>query len=311
MKFARIGVVGLGHLGGTIAKVLTGDGEVHGCDLDPARCALAAENGITIEASPAAVAAVSDVVVLSLPESEAVAEVCCGRDGIASSGRRGLLVIDTTSGYPAGTLETAAGLQAAGMRMIEATITGPEGGIVGALKRDLTLMVGGDPVDVAEARPLLERLASHVVEVGPLSCGQIVKMVNNMCSAVALVATVEGMLVAAKHGIAPEVVAEAMLHGTGSNFQVRHLGMLREPPVENNVFALGLMTKDLRHMSRFARESGVPTILADTVFHLYELFTARLGYGVNLLRLREAMEEWAGVELPFSGAADRGAPVLR
>src|SRR5205823_4981597 len=119
--------------------------------------------GVVIEASAAAVARASDVVLLSLPYSDAVAQVCCGPDGIIASGKRGLLVIDTTSGYPTATLETAAQLRAAGMQMIEATVTGLEGGILGAAKRDLTLMVGGEESDVARARPILERLASHIV----------------------------------------------------------------------------------------------------------------------------------------------------
>lgn len=300
MNFQHIGVIGLGQLGGTIAKVLTEDGTVHGFDLDPARCAIAAAGGVVIESSAAAVAKASDVVLLSLPESDAVAKVCCGPDGIISSGRRGLLIIDTTSGYPTATLETAAQLKAAGIGMIEATITGLEGGIFGAMKRELTLMVGGDEGDVARARPLLERLATHIVYAGPLGTGQIVKMVNNMCSAVAMVATMEGMLVAAKHGISPWAVAEAMRYGTGANLPAQRLEWWHDPPSDSNVFSVGLMTKDVRQMSRFARESGVPAMMADTVFHLYEVFTARLGYNVNLLRLRDVMEEWAGVKLDLA-----------
>jgi 3-hydroxyisobutyrate dehydrogenase len=293
----HIGVIGLGQLGGTIAKVLTADGTVHGCDLDAARCKLAADAGVVIEPTPAAVARASDVVLLSLPESDAVGQVCLGPNGILSSGKRGLLVIDTTSGYPTATLETAAKLADAGIRMIEATVTGLEGGIIGATKRDLTLMVGGAESDVAEARPLLERIATHIIFAGPLGNGQIVKMVNNLCSAVALLATMEGMLVAAKHGVPPSAVAEAMLHGTGANLPVQRLEWWRDPPEGENVFSVGLMTKDLRQMSRFARESGVPAMVTDTVFHLYEVFTSRLGYGRNLLRMREVLEEWAGVKL--------------
>jgi 3-hydroxyisobutyrate dehydrogenase len=300
MEFKHIGVVGLGQLGGTIAKVLTEDGTVHGCDLDPARCKLAAASGVVIEASPAAVAKASDVVLLSLPESDAVAKVCTGPDGILSSGKRGLLIIDTTSGYPSATLETAAKLKAAGMSMIEATITGLEGGIHGSIKRELTLMVGGEEADVARARPLMERLATHIIYAGPLGTGQIVKMVNNMCSAVAMVATMEGMLVAAKHGISPWAVAEAMRYGTGANLPAQTLEWWHNPSSDENVFSVGLMTKDVRQMSRFARESGVPALMSDTVFHLYELFTAELGYGVNLLRLRDVMEKWAGVKLDVS-----------
>lgn len=297
MQYEHIGVVGLGQLGGTIAKVLTEDGAVHGFDLDPKRCEIAAANGVKIEASSADVAKASDVVLLSLPESVAVDRACRGADGIVTSGKRDLLVVDTTSGYPTATLDIAADLKAAGIRMVEATVTGLEGGIMSALKRDLTLMVGGDEDDVALARPLLERLASHIVYCGPLGSAQVVKMINNLCSAVSLVATMEGVLLAAKHGIPPKAVAEVLINGTGANLPARRMAWWQNPPQHENVFSIGLMTKDVRHMSRLARESGVPAMMTDTVFHLYELFTARLGYDTNLLRLRDVMEEWAGVKM--------------
>ena len=290
-------MIGLGQLGGTMAKVLTEDGTVHGYDLDPKRCEIAAANGVAIEVSSAAVAAVSDVVLLSLPESEHVARACAGPAGIIGSGKRGLLVIDTTSGYPTATREVAAQLEAAGMRMIEATVTGLEGGIKGALKRDMTFLVGGDENDIARARPLLERLASHIVYCGPLGNGQIVKMINNLCSAVSLVATMEGVLLAAKHDIAPKAVAEVLTYGTGANLPAQTMSWWKDPPQNENVFSVGLMTKDVRQMARFARESGVPSLMTDTVVHLYEMFTARLGYGTNLLRMRDVLEEWAGVKI--------------
>jgi len=297
VTFQHIGVIGLGQLGGAMAKVLTEDGVVHGFDLNAKRCEIAASNGVTIEASSAAVAKASDVVLLSLPESEHVAQAMCGDDGIISSGKLGLLIVDTTSGYPTAQIEIAKRVQAAGMHFIEATVTGPEGGIVGSLKRDLTLMVGGDESDVALARPLLDRLASHVVYAGPLGNGQIVKMINNLCSAVSLVATMEGVLLAARHGIAPKAVAEALTFGTGANLAVQIMDLWRDPPQDEQVFSVGLMTKDVRQMARFARESGVPALMTDMIAHLYEMFTARLGYDTNLLRVRDVMEEWAGVKM--------------
>ena len=297
MDFEQIGAIGLGNLGGAIAAVLTGDGTVHGYDRDPDRCRAAAAEGIVIEASPAAVARASDIVVLCLPQSDIVEQVCCAPDGVISSGRRGLAIVDMTSGYPDTTRAIGARLAAAGMRLIEAAVTGPEGGVTGVRKRDLTLMVGGDEADVATARPLLERLASHIVYCGPLGCGQIVKMINNTLSAIQSISTAEGMLVAAKHGIDPECVAEAMRFGTGYNGSIRFPGRFVARR-DNKQFQVGLMTKDLRHMAQFAAESHVPNILGDLAFHMYELFTRQLGYSAGVGQMQEVMEDWAGVKLP-------------
>jgi 3-hydroxyisobutyrate dehydrogenase len=98
MPFRQLGVVGLGNLGGTIAKVLCEDGTVHGYDLDPECCRAAAAAGVIIEPSPSAVARTSEVVLLSLPQSDVVAQVCCGPDGIIASGHTGLLVIRCSNG---------------------------------------------------------------------------------------------------------------------------------------------------------------------------------------------------------------------
>jgi 3-hydroxyisobutyrate dehydrogenase len=235
-------------------------------------------------------------VLLSLPHSEAVEAVCCGPDGIITSRKRGLLVIDTTSGYPTATREIGARLAAADMRMIEATVTALEGGVPAARKRALTLMVGGDEADVAAARPLLERLAAHIVYAGPLGCGQIVKLINNAVGAIQLIATTEGMLVAAKHGIDPERVAEAMRHGTGFSAPVSAPGAFKAL-AELTTFSVGLTAKDLRQMSTFAAESNVPSVLGDLAFHLFEVFARELGEGAGVGRMRTVMEEWAGVKL--------------
>jgi 3-hydroxyisobutyrate dehydrogenase len=296
MDFKHLGVVGLGNLGGTIAKLLTEDGTVHGYDPDPERCRVAAAGGVIIEPSPAALARNSDIVLLSLPQSDIVDAVCTGPEGIIASGKRGLLVVDTTSGYPATTIEVGAKLEAAGMRMIEATVTALEGGVPAALKRNLTLIVGGDEADVARARPLLERLASHIVYAGPLGSGQIVKLINNAVAAIQQIATTEGMLVAAKHGIDPEHVAEAMRYGTGYNAMVSAPGRLKAL-AEITTFSVGLMTKDLRQMSQLAAESHVPTFLGDLAFHMHEIFTQQLGYEAGVGQLRQVMEEWAGVKI--------------
>lgn len=163
-------------------------------------------------------------------------------------------------------------------------------------KRALTFCVGGSDEDVAEARPVLERMARYVYHVGPLGSGQIVKMVNNMVCSAASVATIEGMLIAAKHGIDVKVAAQVLDKGTGMNFFCKRPDLLLATDFKGG-FQIGLMTKDLRHMSEFARHSAVPALVTDHIFHLFELFVRRLGYGADVLRQIDVMEEWAGVRM--------------
>ena len=294
----HIGVIGLGSLGANMARLLAEDGyAVHAFDLDPARTAAAAgQPGVTGHNSARAVAENCTLVLLSLPQSEAVASACLDPDGIIDGARDGLLVIDTTSGYPERSRDIAAQLAQAGLRYVDAAITGEEGGAKALPKRALTFCVGGSEPDVAQARPILERMARYVFHVGPVGAGQIVKMVNNMVCSAAGVAAIEGLLIAAKHGIDVQQAAQVLDKGTGMNFFCKRPEFLLTPGFEGG-FQLGLMTKDLRHMSEFARRSDVPALVTDHVFHLFELFVREQGYGADILRQVDVMQKWAGVRL--------------
>ncbi|WP_372720404.1 NAD(P)-dependent oxidoreductase [Immundisolibacter sp.] len=294
----HIGVIGLGSLGANMARLLAADGyAVHAYDLDAERTAAAAlAPGVTAHGSARAVAAASTLVLLSLPQSEAVRAACLGAEGIVEGAARGLLVVDTTSGYPEHSKDIAAQLAVAGVRYIDAAITGEEGGAKALPKRALTFCVGGSEADVAEATPVLERMARYIYHVGPLGSGQIVKMVNNMVGSAAGVAAIEGLLIAAKHGIDVKVAAQVLDKGTGMNFFCKHPDFALARDVVGG-FQLGLMTKDLRHMSEFARQSDVPALVTDHIFHLFELFVREKGYAADILRQVDVMEKWAGVQL--------------
>ena len=101
MASQAVGMIGLGSLGGAMARRLVGLGwVVHGYDADSARLSAAVAAGVEAAASPAAVGAACDRVILSLPDSDAVEAVCLGETGLIHAARAQLLVLDTTSGYP-------------------------------------------------------------------------------------------------------------------------------------------------------------------------------------------------------------------
>ncbi|MBV1961102.1 MAG: NAD(P)-dependent oxidoreductase [Immundisolibacteraceae bacterium] len=301
MSFESVGIIGLGALGTSMCRLLVEDGfEVHGHDIDSSRADNLAAQGVTIQPSAKAIAETADVVVLSLPNSESSKAVCTGPGGICEADKPGLLVIDTTSGYPDTTKEIAAALANQQMRIIDATITGEKGGSIALPERALTWCVGGADADVAQARPLLERMSNYFFHVGPLGAGQIVKMVNNMVGAAAGLASMEGLLAAAKHGIDVKKAAEVLDKGTGMSFFSRNPALMFNDLPNGAGFQLGLMTKDLRHMSKFAHESDVPCLMIDQAFHLFELMVRKVGYDADILSQSEVMQEWAGVK--FDGS---------
>ncbi|WP_372718039.1 NAD(P)-dependent oxidoreductase [Immundisolibacter sp.] len=292
-----VGIIGLGNIGAAISNILVQDGlEVYGYDLDPARMAQAAGQGMRPCASPTEVAATCRLLILALPQSSVVEQVLFGDDGVAAADNRGLLVIDTTSGYPEQTREFAARLSARGMRLMDAAITGERGGALAIPERNLTFIIGGAAEDVALARPVLDHFCSHLFHLGPLGAGQIAKMVNNMVCAVVGVGLIEGLLVAARHGVDYQSVAEVLDHGTGASFWTHNRGLLNPEPMKGG-FYVGLMTKDLRQMSQISHASAVPNPLGEAVYHLYQLFCRDLGYYGGIAQKIEVMQRWAGITL--------------
>lgn len=293
----RVGIIGLGNIGEEICKILIKDGlEVIGHDIDAEKTRRMADLGVIIPGTAKAVAESAGLVILALPQSAVVEQVLFGADGVAAASNPGLLVIDTTSGYPDQTREFAAQLADNKMTLIDAAITGERGGSFAIPDRNLTFICGGDAADVRRARNVLDRFCSHLFLLGPLGAGQIAKMVNNMVCAVTGVALIEGLLVAARHGIDYQAAAEALDHGTGATFWTHNRGMLNPVPMKGGFF-VGLMTKDLRQMSQISHVSGVPNMLGELTYHLYQLFSRDLGYYGGIAEKIDVMQRWAGITL--------------
>jgi 3-hydroxyisobutyrate dehydrogenase len=292
-----VGLIGLGNIGAAMADVLLQDGlAVWGYDVDAAALSAAAAKGLRAATSPRQVAEQAQILILALPQSKVVGEVLFGQNGVAAADRPGLLVVDTTSGYPDDTRGFGARLAARGMRLIDAAITGERGGAHAIPERNLTFIVGGAAADVAEARRALDHFSSHLFHLGPLGAGQVAKMVNNMVCSVVGVGLVEGLLVAARLGVDYRKTAEAIDHGTGASFWTHNRALLSPEPMKGG-FYVGLMTKDLRQMSRISHDSGVPNPLGEITYHLYQLFCRDLGYFGGIAQKIEVLQRWAGVTL--------------
>ncbi len=292
-----VGLIGLGNIGAAMADVLLQDGlEVWGYDVDAAALAAAAAKGLQGAGSPREVAQKAQVIILALPQSKVVGAVLFGADGVAEADKPGLLIVDTTSGYPDDTRRFGQRLAARGMRLIDAAITGERGGANAIPERNLTFIVGGEAADVAEARRALDHFGSHLFHLGPLGAGQIAKMVNNMVCAVVGVGLIEGLLVAAKLGVDHQKAAQALDQGTGASFWTHNRAMLSPQPMKGG-FYVGLMTKDLRQMSQISHDSGVPNVLGELTYHLYQLFCRDLGYFGGIAQKIEVLQRWAGVTL--------------
>lgn len=193
---ADIAVLGLGLMGGTLAGHLLDLGHrIPGFDPDEERRAEHVARGGDSFGTVAEAVADADRVVLSLPNSTVMLEVC---EQIIAAGTSRVLVIDTTTGAPEDSITASALLQAAGHSYVDATVSG---NAAQAAEKDVIFMIGGEAADVAVATEVLEPLGRRVYAVGPLGAGSTAKLVVNHVLSINRAAIAEGLVVAEKAGL--------------------------------------------------------------------------------------------------------------
>ena len=253
----RVGVIGLGNIGGAIAANLVADGhDLTVADADPDRAA--AVTGARA-GDVAAVASAADITVTSLPTTEVVAEVAAAW---AAAAPPGSILLDLSTSSPAGNRILAERLAATGHHLVEAPLTG---GAVGARNRTLVFLVGGDDEPVARCRPLLDGLGRATFHLGPVGAGATMKLVNSLLAFTCTWVSLEGLSLAAAAGLDLRTVVDVVRTGGASNFFIDRAvdGLdVRGRPTE---FALALAAKDARLVEEVARSSGVPAPVAAAV----------------------------------------------
>ena len=173
MTAPRIGYIGLGVMGGALARRLLREHKLTVFDLSKERCAEFAALGATVAASPAEVGAASDIVLTCLPTSAQVRAVIFGdNDGLIRGMKPGGLIADQTSGATAATRAMAEELAPTGVQLIDAPVSGgPRGADAGTI----AIMVGGEPAQYARLEPVLKVISPNVAHVGPLGAGHTLK----------------------------------------------------------------------------------------------------------------------------------------
>jgi 3-hydroxyisobutyrate dehydrogenase len=266
-----IGVVGLGNMGGRIARRIVAAGfAVHGFDLDPTRAGVA---GASPAASAAEVASVADIVLLSLPDSTVVEPVV--RE-LQAECRERQIVVDLSTSAPSSTVSLHRRLGEAGVRFVDAGISG---GAAAAETGTLTVMTGGDEEAVNEIRPVLETFSSRVVHMGASGSGHTAKLLNNFLNGISLAATAEVMVAGRKAGLDLRLLLEVLNHSSGVNFATVN----RFPHIVQGDYLEGgltgnLMLKDLRLYRELVDELGVRSLNSDGCIATFELAAER-GYG--------------------------------
>lgn len=174
----RVGVVGLGTMGGAMAANLARAGfPLVVWNRTAGRTRELEELGATVAETPAALAARSDVVLVCVSDTDDVEAVLFGVDGVAAGAGPGTLVVDCSTNDPGASRDLAERLARQGVGFVDAPVTG---GSEGARSATLAILVGGAAADVERARPVLEAIGRTVTHFGPVGAGQAAKAVNQV-----------------------------------------------------------------------------------------------------------------------------------
>jgi 3-hydroxyisobutyrate dehydrogenase len=269
MTTTHVGFIGLGHMGGSMcARVLEGGFAVTAFDLAPAALERAVARGAVAAASAADCARDADVLITMLPGPAQIESVLLGSGGAIAVMRPGSVAVDMSTSSPELGSQIVEAATARGVAVLDAPVAdalkAPEG--------DLHIFVGGDPGDVARARPVLETMGKpyRVVHVGPHGAGYTVKLLVNLQWFVHAAAAAEALVVGARAGIDVDTLYSVLAAGPARSSFIENeaLEVLRDGEYGER-FPLGLVAKDLGLALDLARGSGVRTDVSAATQLLY------------------------------------------
>jgi 3-hydroxyisobutyrate dehydrogenase len=294
----RVGFVGLGIVGRPMARNLLRAGHTLVVnDLRPSAGETLVAEGATWVDRPGDVAAASEVVFTSLPGPREVEAVTLGDGGILAAAPAGLIYLDTTTVGPACIRRVAAAAAPRDVHVLDVAISQGPGR---AEEGDLSLWVGGEEAIFERLRPLLAVVGRHLLYCGPVGCGQITKLVNNLTSQCVNLVLGETLSLGVRAGVPLETLCAALATGTAQTRALDELmprGLFRgnlEPG-----FRLDLAAKDVRLATDLARELGLPLPLANLVDQVYVAAQARGLGSLSSHAVVRLVEEATGVTLRF------------
>jgi putative dehydrogenase len=269
---AAVGVVGLGIMGGAMARSLAQSGwRVFGFDIDSGRKSTATSVGVEVAANLPELLEKTEVIITSLPSAAAVHSTVVA---IANAGGKKIVVEASTLSLD-DKLKLKTALDAAGHIALDCPISGTG---AQALTKDLVVYASGNPQVIAELRPLFLCFARQVFDLGEFGNGTRMKLVANLLVAIHNVATAEAMVMANKAGLSLGQVVESLSAGAGTSrvFEQR-APLMAKAQYEPASMKLSVWQKDLTIISEFAKNLDSPVPLLNATLQIYAAAAANGG----------------------------------
>jgi 3-hydroxyisobutyrate dehydrogenase-like beta-hydroxyacid dehydrogenase len=292
MAKEHLGFIGVGRMGGPMARRLLEAG--YGLtiyDTNEAAVAPLVARGAESATSPAQVASAAQTVFASLPTPDVVQEVAAA----VTAGNRIKTFVDLSTTGPRVAAAVGAKLAESGITAVDSPVSG---GVGGAEKGTLAVMVSGPPDVLERLRPPLEVIGKVFFVGDRPGLAQTMKLVNNLLSVAALAITSEGMVMGVKAGLDPKLMVDVINAGSGRNSATQDKFPKSVIPRSFDFgFATGLSYKDVKLCLEEAEAMGVPMIVGNAVRQLLGITKALHGADSDFTSIVKPVESWAGVEV--------------
>ena len=287
----RIGYIGLGAMGGALARHLVGTFPLSVFDLNQAAVESFVALGATRAATPAELARNSDVILLCLPRSSDVQAVLFGPNGVAEGLSAGKIVVDQTSGVPSETRSFARQLEEMDVSLFDAPVSGA---MATAIAGTISIIASGPDAAFRKALPVLQAISPNVFHCGErVGNGQTMKTVNNMMNVSCRLATLEVVAMGRKVGLSLEAMTDAINATTARNYTSQ--GML--PAIaegrQSTKFWLALQVKDIHQAIGLAAEQKVPMPIGGAARSILQIGLNSLGKDAQLEQMIGVIESMA------------------
>lgn len=251
----KVSFIGMGTMGTAMAlNIIKAGHEVTVHNRSREKEEPVAKAGARRAGSPKEASQEADIIITCVSDTPDVEGVVLGENGVIHGAQTGAIVIDMSTISPSATRRMAAQLARKGIRMLDAPVSG---GSEGAQKGTLTIMVGGEAEDVAQAMPVLSAMGKSITHVGPSGSGQFTKAINQVIISGVYLAVAEGLTLGLKAGLDMEKVVQALAGGAAGSWVLN----FRSGNMIKNEYPLGfrvrLHRKDLGIALEAAKEMGV------------------------------------------------------
>jgi 3-hydroxyisobutyrate dehydrogenase-like beta-hydroxyacid dehydrogenase len=301
MAKGKVGVVGLGIMGGAFAKNLVASGwRVVGYDVDSARRKAMARAGVEIAPDSKALAAEVNTIITSLPKPAALDATVAA---IIDAGLRPRVIVEASTFTIEDKLKAERALRKAGHVMLDCPVSGTGSQ---AQVKDLVIYASGDSRTIRRLRPLFAGFSRAMHDLGAFGNGSRMKYVANLLVAINNVASAEAMVLGIKAGLDAQTVFEMVKTGAGNSrvFELRAPMMVKDR-YDEATMKVSVWQKDMAVIGEFAKTIGVPTPMFDASVPIYER-AMKSGHGEHdTAAVCAVLETMAGVKRGKKGRAKK------